>query len=176
MDKFDRYKQLADLATKAVEDIKDKSLKEIAFTRFLDHELDTSTPSSSKKKPRGKTAKRTSVRASIPESVRSEVKQLTLSATEKGLILWKELKLKWHRYLWILKAAENHGVNELTSAEIAYLIREKFREKSDETSAGNLGKKIKDGYVMSVKIGGRVGYKILKKGIDLVTRPTGNSS
>jgi len=160
--------------------VQDPELRKIAFHEILRHLLSSEDVSPKEpRRPAGASPRRTKGRSSATTKVNSqpairpEVAALDLSPDERGLVPWVNLSADWTKFCWILEAAHLRKVEELTNAEISYLIDKIFRESKSAEVVNNLKVQTKKGMVKSVDVtfGDREyrGWKILAGGAKEVT-------
>jgi hypothetical protein len=136
--------------------IKDHELRKIAFEKLLSQALGELKGKGGKKKKKaqlvrgekGKGTHKSSQYYSI-ESVREEVKKLNIAGKMKDLIPFNDCKEHWERYLWVLAAAKNLGIDGLSNHEIAYVLGKRLFSKTKYSSVNNIRRKVRDGVVHS---------------------------
>jgi hypothetical protein len=170
MAEYDEILQKIEQATRI---ITDEGLRRIAFEQLLKHELaghvkdgDEPKPASEQLSRPAKPRSRGS-RATPASDIRPSVKSLGISPDEAGLPRWDSLG-KLDKYLWILEAAHNKGIEGLTTAEISFLIFEVFRESHGANQVGNLATRIRKTHVRKASFSDGSatlsGWQILKAG------------
>lgn len=172
------YKTIIAEVVEATEAIKDEKLKEIAFQKLLDHSLNPVPFSHTKGAgevsndgPKTQPSKRRSVAPVIKvTSVREEVKSAFTDVTPNmpGLKPLSSLKQKWEKYLWVLVAAKEKGVDVMTNTEIAYILTEKFSVGATDKTVNNLTFKVEPGYVQKTELNSSRAWKVLIDGIDVI--------
>lgn len=173
-------------AEESVQTIEDHDLRKIAFQEVLRYQLSSEEAFPHKKQERpvvGTSSRRAAgrsspaLKANSQAGIRREVVALDLSPDEHGLVPWANLSADWTKFCWILEAAHLKKVEELTNAEISYLIDKTFRESKSAEVVNNLKVQTKKGMVKPVTItsGDREyrGWKILAGGAKEVTAKAG---
>lgn len=100
----------------------------------------------------------------IQKSIRDEVKNLAVTTNLKGYPNYHDVKTKGKRILWILQYADSHGIESLSSTEIAS-IAERLKDQIPTRDFSAFNKEnIKRGNVMQK--GSQ--FKILQPGIEVL--------
>jgi|ERR1700677_1113903 len=180
------HQKILQSAEEASKVVQDPELRKIAFQEIIRSELQKAggkdpakpAPAPAPASP-AKSAKpaRTKPQGKITRApgARDDVKNLDISPDEKDLPVWSSVGQDWKKFLWLLEAARDKGVDGLTAPELAYLADHIFRENFSAAQVNNLKKKIKGGFVRVVKltIGDRNvdAWKILSNGIEELKKP-----
>ncbi len=187
------YKEIISKVEVAVKDIKDETLKKIAFERLLEHELlmnsdanshmlkssgQSSSPTGEEKETTKKAKKKKSTYTGPfnIDTVRNEVKTAfqDLTANPQGQVPFDSFKQKFEKFLWVLEFGRKKGVAAMTNNEIAFVLSEKLAQPVTDKQVNNLKQKLKDGLVQVWEIDGKKAWKIVQDGINLVTKNTIN--
>lgn len=173
------YKDIVSKVVDATSDIQDEKLKEIAFQKLLEHSL---SPGSyvTKRRKRGVSKsltsrakgsrKRSATTKNNGNVIREDVKTAfeEVTANMPNLKPLGSLKQKWEKYIWVLVAAKEKGVDIMTNAEIAYVLTEKFSEGATEKTVNNLTNKVQSGHVQKRDLDGKRAWKVLIGGIEAI--------